>query len=252
MANASTTHLVLIPSYDSGGLLARTIAEARAEWAPVWVVIDGSADASAAEAEALAGQDPSLRVLRLPRNQGKGAALRHGLLAAQRRGFTHVLVMDADGQHPADHIRIFMATSAASRSALVMGRPVFGTDAPWPRVIGRRISNWLAAVETGRAAGDVLFGFRVYPIAPLLATMRESAGMRGFDFDPEAVVRLVWNGTPLIHLPAPVRYLGPAEGGVSHFDYARDNRLLARMHLRLVGAAIGRMAKLAFSRLTSR
>ncbi len=251
-ATASTKHLVLIPSYESGRLLARTIAEARAAWAPVWVVIDGGADGSGAEAEAMAARDPALRVFRLPRNRGKGAAVRHGLLAAREHGFTHALVMDADGQHPAGQIGAFMAASAACPDALVMGRPVFGADAPWARVAGRRLSNGLAALETGRAVGDVLFGFRVYPIAPLLAAMGESAGMRRFDFDPEAVVRLAWRGTPLIHLPAPVRYPGPAEGGVSHFQYRRDNLLLAGMHLRLIGAAIGRVAKLVFSLPTSR
>ncbi len=237
------THLVLMPSFDSGRLLARTLAAARAAWAPVWVVIDGSTDHSPAEAEAMARHDPAIRVLRLPRNQGKGAAIRHGLRAAQAGGFTHALVMDADGQHPADRIAAFMAASAASPDALVMGSPVFGAEAPWARVAGRRISNWLGAIEAGRPVGDTLFGFRVYPIAPLLAVMAAGSGMRRFDFDPEAVVRLAWRGTPLIHLPAPVRYLGPAEGGVSHFNYLRDNLLLAAMHLRIAGAALGHLVR---------
>ncbi len=238
----SPTHLVLIPSFDSGGLLAATVAAARAHWAPVWVVIDGSTDGSDAAVEAMARADPGLVVWRLAHNQGKGAAVRHGALAAQARGFTHVLVMDADGQHPADRIAAFMAASAAAPEALVMGRPVFGADAPWVRVAGRRLCNWCARVETLREVGDTLFGFRVYPLAALLAVMAESRGMRRFDFDPEAVVRLAWRGTRLIHLPAPVRYLAPSEGGVSHFSYVRDNLLLIGMHLRLV---VGRIRAVA-------
>ena len=87
----------------------------------------------------------------------------------------------------------------------------------------------------------MLFGFRVYPIAPLIAVMAESPWMRRFDFDPEAAVRLVWRGVRPVNLPAPVRYLRPEEGGVSHFHYGRDNALLTWMHLRLLAGAFARL-----------
>jgi glycosyltransferase involved in cell wall biosynthesis len=240
----STTHVVIIPSFNSGRLLSATVAEARLYWAPVWIVIDGSNDGSAADAEALAKQDPAIRVLQLPRNSGKGAAVFVGLIAARASGFTHTLVMDADSQHPAGHIPIFMATSSDHPTALIMGRPLFGSDAPWIRVAGRRLSNWCAAAETLCRVGDTLFGFRVYPVDPLIAAMQASRGMRRFDFDPEAVVRLAWSGVPLIHLDTPVRYLSREEGGISHFNYLRDNWLLIGMHMHLGLSAIGRIARL--------
>jgi glycosyltransferase involved in cell wall biosynthesis len=243
-AVVSISHLVLIPSFNSGRLLAATVAAARAYWAPVWVVVDGSTDDSAASVEAMARMDPWLRVLHLPSNRGKGAAVQYGLIAAQSRGFTHVLVMDADGQHPADRVPVFMATSIAAPDALVMGRPVFGADAPWLRVASRRLSNACAVLETLRLVGDTLFGFRVYPVAALIEVMQASPGMKRFDFDPEAVVRLAWRGTRLIHLPTPVRYLTRTEGGISHFNYRRDNLLLAGMHLRLTFAALCRIPRL--------
>jgi glycosyltransferase involved in cell wall biosynthesis len=243
----SDTHVVIIPSFNSGRLLSTTVVAARAHWAPVWIVIDGSNDGSAAEAEALAQQDPAIRLLHLPKNRGKGAAVFVGLIAARASGFTHVLVMDADAQHPADHIPIFMATSADNPTALVMGRPLFGADAPWVRVAGRRLSNWCATAETFCRVGDTLFGFRVYPVDALIAAMHESRGMRRFDFDPEAVVRLAWAGVPLIHLDTPVRYLSREEGGISHFNYLRDNWLLIGMHLRLSLSAIARLARLVIT-----
>jgi glycosyltransferase involved in cell wall biosynthesis len=246
----SPTHLVLIPSFNSGPLLVRTLAAARAFWGPVWVVIDGSSDGSAEQVEAMARTDLAVRVLRLSRNLGKGAAVRHGMLAAQASGFTHVLVMDADGQHPADHIPVFMAVSAEAPRSLVMGHPLFGADAPWLRVAGRRLCNMCAAWESGRPVGDTLFGFRVYPVAALLAVMQASRGMQRFDFDPEAVVRLAWQSTGLIQVPAPVRYLSRAEGGISHFKYLRDNLLLLRMHLRLGLIAITRLPRTARDRRT--
>ena len=182
----------------------------------------------------MAEADPQLRVIVRPRNGGKGAALFDGLLEAQRCGFTHALTMDSDGQHPAQCIPEFMAASAGEPSAMILGAPIFDASAPTIRVRGRKISNWAANLETLYIGiQDSLFGFRVYPIASLIAVMRRTRWMRRFDFDAEAVVRLSWQGIPAINLPAPVRYFAPAEGGVSHFKYWRDNILLTSMYLRL-------------------
>ncbi len=243
--------LVLIPSYNTGPRLVETVRAARAAWAPVWVVVDGSTDGSDALLRAACGDDPQLRVITLPANGGKGAAVLAGIQAAQAAGFTHALLMDADGQHPAESIRGFMQASAAQPEALILGRPVFGPEAPLLRVRGRRISNWWANLETlGAGIGDSLFGFRVYPIAPLLAVMQRSRWMRRFDFDPEAAVRLAWRGVPLVNLPAPVRYLRADEGGVSHFKYGRDNVLLTGMHIRLVLGMLARLPRLMLRRAT--
>jgi len=230
----SRTHLVLIPSYNPGNKVFETVRSAREQWSPVWVVVDGSTDGTPAALQEMARTDPGLRVLIRERNGGKGAAVLDGITEAARQGFTHVLAMDSDGQHPADRIGAFMAASMAAPAAMILGDPVFDASAPSIRVKGRRISNWWANVETLWAGiHDSLFGFRVYPIAPLLRLMRSSRWMRRFDFDVEAVVRLSWAGVPARNLPAQVRYFTRAEGGVSHFNYWRDNVLLSSMHSRL-------------------
>jgi glycosyltransferase involved in cell wall biosynthesis len=250
MPEPSGTHLVLIPSYNTGARLFETVRAARAEWAPVWVVIDGSTDATGEQLQALAAGDPHLQVLQLAHNQGKGAALLHGLDRAAAAGFTHALTMDADGQHPAALIGEFMRRSQAATSAMVLGAPQFDASAPLERVLGRRISNFWVRVETLFAGiEDVLFGFRVYPIAPLREIMHATRFMRRFDFDTEAVVRLSWRGVRAINLPAPVRYFRPEEGGISHFRYARDNLLLIGMHLRLTAGFLIRLPRLLSRRL---
>ncbi|MFZ2628805.1 MAG: glycosyltransferase family 2 protein [Rugosibacter sp.] len=234
MTTASATHLVLIPSYNPGVKVYETVHAARQYWTPVWVVVDGSTDGSAEGLLAMAAQDAGLRVMVLLHNQGKGAAILHGLEQAAAAGFTHVLTMDSDGQHPAECIPAFMAESARQPTAMILGVPVFDTSAPRLRVQGRRISNAWANLETLWAGiGDSLFGFRVYPVEPLRRVMRYQPWMRHFDFDPEAVVRLCWRGVRPINLPAPVRYYRAEEGGVSHFRYLRDNLLLTWMHTRL-------------------
>lgn len=239
---ASRSHLVVIPSYNPGPQVYETVRAARAQWAPVWVVVDGSTDGTRAGLERLARDDAGLRVLAIERNGGKGAAVLHALRAAQAAGYSHVLTMDADGQHPAASIPEFMAASLRAPGSVVLGVPRFDASAPALRVKGRRVSNWWANLETlWTGIGDSLFGFRVYPVEPLLAIMQAQRWMRRFDFDPEAAVRLVWRGVPPVNLPAPVRYLRPEEGGVSHFRYWRDNALLTWMHTRLLLEGLVRM-----------
>ena len=185
------------------------------------MVVDGSTDHSGASAcWKWRPRQPNLRVWVLPQNRGKGAAVLFGLREARALGFTHVLTMDSDGQHPSRAaFRAFMQASLASPSAMVLGRPGIRRQRPGLRVKGRKISNWWANLETLWAGiDDSLFGFRVYPIGPLIDVMRRQPWMRRFDFDVEAVVRLCWRGVQPINLPGPGALLRPEEGGVSHFQ----------------------------------
>ncbi|MDD3483418.1 glycosyltransferase family 2 protein [Azovibrio restrictus] len=250
MPEASSTHLVLIPSYNPGPKVEETVRAARAQWSPVWVVVDGSTDGSAERLQAMAAEDPGLNVICLPENRGKGAAVLEGVTRAAAQGYTHALTMDSDGQHPADLIPRFMAVSQADPAAMVLGKPVFDADAPALRVNGRKVSNGWANLETlWMGVGDSLYGFRVYPIAPLKAIMGRSRWMRRFDFDPEAVVRLCWAGVKPVNVDAPVRYFRADEGGVSHFKYLRDNVLLTWMHTRLFLGFLVRLPLLLLRRL---
>jgi glycosyltransferase involved in cell wall biosynthesis len=252
MPATSSSHLVLIPSFNPGPNVYDTVRAALSQWSPVWVVVDGSTDGTAEGLQALAREVDGLRVLVQPENRGKGAAVLEGLTQAAQAGFTHALTMDSDGQHPADLIPAFMAASRQQPAAMVLGKPVFGAEAPALRVKGRKVSNGWANLETlWMGIGDSLYGFRVYPIAPLMRIMRKHRFMRRFDFDPEAVVRLCWAGIWPVNIDAPVRYLSAEEGGVSHFNYLRDNVLLTWMHTRLFLGFLIRLPLLAWRRTFS-
>jgi glycosyltransferase involved in cell wall biosynthesis len=252
-ASASASHLVLIPSYNAGEQVLATVRAARQHWSPVWVVVDGSTDGSEQGLLEMARHDSGLRVFVLPSNQGKGAAVLHGLRAAQAEGFTHALTMDSDGQHPADLIPAFMQASQRDPRVMVLGKPVFDANAPALRVQGRKVSNWWTNLEVlalgTEGIGDSLFGFRVYPVCELAEIMQTNRWMRRFDFDVEAVVRLCWLGIKPVNLDAPVRYLTAEEGGVSHFKYGRDNVLLTWMHTRLFLGFALRLPLLLWRRL---
>lgn len=252
MMTASSSHIVVIPSYNPGPKVYETVRAAREYWNPVWVIIDGSTDGSALTLRAMALDDAGLRVIHLPQNQGKGAAVLYGLKLATAEGYTHALTMDSDGQHPSDLIPNFMAESIKQPHAMILGLPIFDASAPNIRVQGRKLSNWWANLETLWAGiGDSLFGFRVYPIVPLIKVMRYQPWMRHFDFDPEAAIRLSWRGVKVVNLPAPVRYFSTDEGGVSHFRYLRDNILLTWMYTRLFIGFVLRLPMLLARRLLS-
>lgn len=242
--------LVLIPSYNSGAaLLAASVRAALEQWPDVWVVIDGSTDGSAAALRLLGLATRQPKIIELPVNRGKGAAVEHGSVIARAAGFTHVLTMDADGQHPAESIPRFAALAEEYGTAAVFGKPVFGQEAPALRIQGRKISNAWAALETlGWGLGDSLFGMRVYPLVPLLKAFAGTSWARRFDFDPEIAVRLAWAGVPIVVLPTPVKYLTASEGGVSQFRYLRDNTLLTWMHIRLCCGFLLRLPVLLWRR----
>lgn len=232
-------HVVLIPSYNTGPRLYETIECARRLAWPVIVVIDGSTDGTAETLLRMAADDPGLLAIVLPRNQGKGAAVLHGLWLARSWNFTHALTMDADGQHSAAHIGEMIAMSLAHPDAMVLGVPLFDESAPRIRILGHKIANfWTGMVTPQGRIGDSLFGFRIYPVVPLIDIFERTSGMRRFDFDSEAVIRLCWRGVRPINVPTPVRYFRRDQGGISHFKYLRDNFLLIAMYARLIATLL--------------
>jgi glycosyltransferase involved in cell wall biosynthesis len=226
---------VLIPSYNTGRILPQTVADVLRQWPEVWVIIDGSTDGSTDLLKPLQDVHPGLRVIVIEKNGGKGAAVLHGTRIAHEAGYTHVLTIDADGQHPAEDIPHFLALAKEHPEAALMGCPVFGPEAPQLRVQGRKISNGWTNLETlNWGIPDSLFGMRLYPIPALIKAFRGTLWARRFDYDTEIAVRLAWQAVPMKAVPTKVRYLTAEEGGVSQFRYFRDNTLLTWMHARLL------------------
>lgn len=243
--------IVLIPCYNAGPVLHDTVGECLTlpdHELDVLVILDGCTDSSEEELAPLR-ENPRLRVVSYQPNRGKGHAVLLGAEEAALEGYTHLLTLDSDGQHPVSMIPDYLDEAIRHPRSVVYGRPVFDQHAPAARVQGRRISNGLAAAETlNWGVDDVLFGMRCYPTEPFLRAMRSTRFGRRYDFDTEIAVRLSWHGVNARNLPTPVRYLSPEEGGVSHFQYLRDNLLLTGMHLRLVAGLLPRLPSLLAQR----
>lgn len=240
---------VVIPSYNSGTRLLSTVQSVLSVAGPVVVSIDGSTDGSDRALAELSRRALSLHVLRSTHNRGKGAAALHAFEFASSLGCTHAAVFDSDGQHDPGDIPLFLEAARADPGAMILGLPVFGTDAPRIRRWGRKVGNLLTDIETlWGGIGDSLFGFRVYPLKTSIGILKKTQGALGFDFDTQLSVRLFWEGVRPVNIPTRVVYPSKAEGGVSHFRYLRHNLLLARAHAALLRGALWRLPRLLRAR----
>ena len=221
----------VVPTFDNALTVRAAVQGVRVHLADVLVVDDGSGPAGRAACEALAAEGLA-RLERRGRNGGKGAAVKTGLRAASALGFTHVLQIDADGQHDADRIPDFLSAGKRRPDALVLGCPVYDASAPKGRVAARRVTAFWVGLELGRRdlVADAMVGFRLYPLAAALAARTRGDRM---DFDIEIAVRLARAGTPVINLPVNIRYPAAADGGISHFQPLRDNLRFFALHTRL-------------------
>ena len=229
----------VVPCYNHGATAAAVVARLLAHGLDTLLVDDGSDAASAEALRAIAAQQPRVQLLRLEPNGGKGAAVLHGLREAAKRGFTHALQVDADGQHDLDDVPRFLQEGQNQPNAVVCGQPRYDASAPPSRRYGRWITHFWVWLETRSfAIGDALCGYRLYPLAPTIALADRVRLARGMSFDIDVVVRLAWEGLPVINVPTWVTY---PRGGLSHFRLWRDNVRISGTHTRLVLGMLWRL-----------
>ncbi len=234
---------VVIPVYNHEHAIQGVLAQVLAHGLPVILVDDGCSAACAAVLDALAAAHPDRVVLeRHAVNQGKGGAVLTGFARAARDGYTHVLQVDADGQHSVADVPRFLAAARAAPHAVVAGCPVYDESVPALRLYARYLTHvWVWINTLSLAIRDSMCGFRVYPVAPVLAlARRRRLGLR-MNFDIEILVRLYWDGLAIVNLPTRVGY---PEDGVSHFKAWTDNVLISRLHMTLFFGMLPRIPSL--------
>jgi glycosyltransferase involved in cell wall biosynthesis len=234
---------VVIPVYNHEHAIGKVVDQVLAHDLPCILVDDGSSPGCAAVLDALAAAHPGRVVLeRHAVNQGKGGAVLTGFRRAEQDGYSHVLQVDADGQHSVADIPRFLDAARARPQAVVAGCPVYDESVPALRLYARYLTHvWVWINTLSLAIRDSMCGFRVYPVAPVLAlAARRKLGLR-MNFDIEILVRLYWDGVQVVNLPTKVGY---PEDGVSHFKAWTDNVLITRLHVALFFGMLPRIPSL--------
>ncbi len=238
----------VVPVYNHGAAVGAVLAGLRSFGLQCLLVDDGSEPGCARILDDLAAREPaSCKLIRLTKNGGKGAAMIAGMHAAGQAGYSHILQVDADGQHDLTDVPRFIELARAHPDHVITGYPIFDTSVPAARYYGRYATHvWVWINTLSLQIRDAMCGFRVYPLESTLALIDGTPIGQRMEFDIEILVRLSWRGVTVTGLPTRVRY--PLDG-VSHFHIGRDNLLITWMHTRLFFGMLGRLPMLVARRL---
>lgn len=222
--------LIVIPLYNHAATVRQVAEQALAVHPQVLVVDDGSTDGGAETLDGL-----PVRLLQHEGNRGKGAAILTAAAEGRRLGMTHIVTIDADGQHdPADFSR-FLPAIEARPEAIIVGTRDFATDnVPRSSRFGRRFSNFWLRLQTGRSLGDTQSGFRAYPLRVLERLRLRQAH---YAFEVEVLVKAAWAGIELREVDITV-YYPPAAERISHFRAFKDNLRLTLLNTHLTMRSI--------------
>ena len=235
--------VVVIPVYDHEHAIGAVVKAVLAHDVHCMLVDDGSSPACAQVLDQIVAATPGkVTLVRHAINRGKGAAVLSGFARAAGDGYSHVLQIDADGQHCVADIPKFLAEAKRHPAAIIVGYPVYDESVPAIRLYGRYATHiWVWINTLSLEIRDSMCGFRVYPVESVISlAARRQLGNR-MNFDTEILVRLFWEELQIINLPTRVAY--PTDG-VSHFRVWLDNVLITRMHTVLFFGMLVRIPRL--------
>lgn len=218
-----TRALIVIPTFNNRSTARGVVERALATGLPVLVVNDGSTDGTR---DALAG----LLCERIDRarNKGKGAAIVSGARWAAERGYTHIVTIDADGQHDPEDALKFIAALRVDPWAVIVGARDFGGQLiPFASRFGRGFSNFWLRLDAGVKLPDSQSGFRAYPVEVILGL--SCLNGRRYAFEVEILVHAARAGVKLASVPIGVHY---PSARVSHFRPLLDNILISEVYAR--------------------
>lgn len=220
---------IIIPVYNHAGTVTEVVRQALALGYPVFVVDDGSTD----ETPQRLAQIKGISLLQHTKNEGKGAAILTGFMAASGVA-DYAITLDADGQHyPEDALKLIGAIPSKKRPIVVGAREgmtaALGAHIPWTSRFGRKFSNFWVRMSGGPKISDSQSGMRIYPLPEALSLHTRA---RRFQFEVEILVQAKRKGIPIIEAPVRVDY-HPDGSRISHFrpfvDFFRNAKTFARL-----------------------
>ena len=239
----------VIPVFRHGAALVGVLKELERYAFPIIVVDDGNDEENKALIQNAVENAKNAVLVTRERNGGKGAAVTSGILKAAELGFTHVFQLDSDGQHDTTKIPRFLELSRENPDSVICGCPEYDENAPKSRVKGREFANmWIHIVTLSRSIKDAMVGFRVYPVAPFVRTLKRTLYInKRMGFDIEILVRLFWANVPIISEPVKISY---PKDGISNFRLFWDNAGISETYTRLYLGMIPRLPLIIYHSLT--
>jgi len=235
---------IIIPVYNHGKALSAVVEKLIPLGLPIIIVDDGSDAETKACLKNIFSSCALAVEVTLKKNSGKGRAVIEGIKKAHELGISHVLQIDADGQHDSGRAAFFLEESASNPRALIFSRPLYDESVSAGRKHGRKIANtWAKIVTFSPEIVETMLGFRVYPVEPVYRLCRKTYMDPRMGFDIEILVRLVWKNVPVIFHPVKVTY--PADG-ISHFHMVKDNIRISWTFTRLCFGMLIRLPVLLF------
>lgn len=240
--NSQFKPCVVIPVYNHEHAIGKVVQQVLSFSFPCILVDDGSSKLCAETLDRLQQEYPQLVLLRHAKNQGKGAAVLTGFSYAHQHGFSHVLQVDADGQHCVADIEEFFHSAQRNPEAIIAGYPIYDESVPKLRLYARYLTHvWVWINTLSLAIKDSMCGFRVYPVPAVINLMRRHQIGARMNFDTDIIVRLYWDGLDVVNQGTRVAY--PSDG-VSHFRVWHDNALIMAMHTKLFFGMLPRIPRL--------
>lgn len=233
---------LLIPVFNHEEPLPKIVAQLAAYQLPCILVDDGSRETCAATIRNLCRDYSWVQSVRLAINQGKGGAVKAGLLLAHAQGFSHAVQIDADGQHDLQDLQQFLDAARENPAAVILGQPIFDASIPKLRYYARYLTHvWVYINTLSFRIHDSMCGYRVYPVASCVQLIQTATLENRMAFDVEILVRLDWQAVPMIPIPTRVGY---PQDGISHFRGWEDNLRISLTHARLFFGMLLRLPKL--------
>ena len=183
----------------------------------------------------------------LPKNSGKGGAIREGVIRASELGISHVLQVDADGQHDVTRSDFFFSRAQENPNAIIFGYPEYDKSAPNHRKNGRKFANtWCKIVTWESGIKDSMCGFRIYPVEETAKIFKNHHVDLRMGFDIEILVKLIWAGLPYEFHGVKVTY--PSDG-ISNFRVFQDNVRISWVFTRLCCGMFLTIPKLIYRKI---
>ncbi|NRB38729.1 MAG: glycosyltransferase family 2 protein [Pseudomonadales bacterium] len=241
---------IVIPVYNHGEAMAKTLSEIQAYDLPCFIVNDAS-DAHCSQMLGKFNKQYDWITLKVhDKNKGKGGAVKTGLIAAFEAGFSHAIQVDADGQHNLNDIPNFLTQSQNKPDSLIIGSPLYDDSVPKHREYARYLTHvWVWINTLSFDIKDSMCGYRVYPLKQTVTLIHSVYLGNRMDFDVEVLVKSHWAHTSITSLATKVLY---PEDGISHFQPLRDNILITCMHTRLFFGMLKRLPQILLGKFNGR